>query len=29
MPKRLLDHGYPFLFSKAEHAVKDILSIRI
>ena len=29
MPKRLLDSGYPFLFSKAEHAVKDILSIRI
>lgn len=28
-PKRLLDNGYPFLFSKAEHAVKDILSIRI
>lgn len=28
-PKRLLDGGYPFLFSKAEHAVKDILSIRI
>ncbi|MGY0035302.1 DUF1731 domain-containing protein [Pedobacter sp. NJ-S-72] len=29
MPKRLLDGGYPFLFSKSEYAVKDILSIRI
>ncbi|MBC7913318.1 MAG: TIGR01777 family protein [Pyrinomonadaceae bacterium] len=29
LPKRLLDSGYPFLFSKAEHAVKDLLSIRI
>lgn len=28
LPKRLLDSGYPFLFSKAEHAVKDLLSIR-
>jgi len=28
-PKRLLDAGYPFLFPKAEHALKDILSIRI
>ncbi|MGB4775510.1 MAG: DUF1731 domain-containing protein [Daejeonella sp.] len=25
-PKRLLDSGYSFLFSKAENAVKDILS---
>ena len=29
MPKRLLDGGYSFLFSKAEYAVKDILSIRV
>lgn len=29
LPKRLLDSGYTFLFPKAEHAVKDILSIRI
>jgi uncharacterized protein (TIGR01777 family) len=28
LPKRLLDSGYTFLFPKAEHAVKDILSIR-
>ncbi len=28
LPKRLLDSGYSFLFSKAEHAVKDLLSIR-
>lgn len=27
-PKRLLDGGYEFLFSEAEHAVRDILSIR-
>ncbi len=29
LPKRLLDTGYSFLFSKVEHAVHDILSIRI
>ncbi|QNK64635.1 TIGR01777 family protein [Pedobacter sp. PAMC26386] len=29
MPKRLLEAGYPFLFSKADYAVRDILSIRI
>ena len=29
LPKRLLDSGYSFLFAKADHAVKDILSIRI
>ncbi len=29
LPKRLLDHGYVFVFPKAEHAIKDILSIRI
>lgn len=29
LPKRLLDNGYTFMFSKAEHAIKDILSIRI
>ncbi|KIO75863.1 NAD-dependent epimerase [Pedobacter lusitanus] len=29
MPQRLIDNGYPFLFSKADHAVKDILSIRV
>lgn len=28
-PKRLIDSNYPFIFSKAAHAVKDILSIRI
>jgi uncharacterized protein (TIGR01777 family) len=28
-PKRLLDSGYTFQFAKAEHAIKDILSIRI
>jgi uncharacterized protein len=28
LPQRLLDSGYTFLFSKAEHAVKDLLSIR-
>lgn len=28
LPKRLLDSGYSFLFSKANHAVKDLLSIR-
>ncbi|NEU10153.1 TIGR01777 family protein [Flavihumibacter sp. R14] len=28
LPKRLTDSGYTFLFSKAEHAVKDLLSIR-
>jgi len=28
LPKRLLDSGYSFLFSKAEHAVKDLLSIK-
>ncbi|MBB6499266.1 TIGR01777 family oxidoreductase [Pedobacter cryoconitis] len=29
LPKRLMDSNYPFLFSKAAYAVKDILSIRI
>lgn len=29
LPKRLLDSGYPFLFTRAEHAVQDILSIRV
>ena len=29
LPKRLLDSGYSFLFAKADHAVKDILSIRV
>lgn len=29
LPKRLLESGYTFLFPKAEHAVKDILSIRV
>ncbi|WP_426670581.1 TIGR01777 family oxidoreductase [Mucilaginibacter sp. McL0603] len=28
-PKRLLDSGYDFLFTKAEHAIDDLLSIRI
>ncbi|WEK18243.1 MAG: TIGR01777 family oxidoreductase [Candidatus Pedobacter colombiensis] len=28
-PKHLADSGYPFIFQKAEHAIKDILSIRI
>lgn len=28
LPKRLLDSGYSFLFTKAAHAVKDLLSIR-
>ncbi len=28
VPKRLLDNGYSFLFTNAEHAVKDILGIR-
>ncbi|NCD68835.1 TIGR01777 family oxidoreductase [Mucilaginibacter agri] len=28
-PKRLLDSGYHFRFAQAEHAIKDILSIRI
>jgi uncharacterized protein len=27
LPKRLLDSGYQFMFSDAEHAVKDILNI--
>ncbi|MBW4890461.1 TIGR01777 family oxidoreductase [Mucilaginibacter sp. HMF5004] len=27
IPKRLLDSGYQFKFSEAEHAIKDILSI--
>jgi uncharacterized protein (TIGR01777 family) len=27
-PKRLIDSGYNFLFSKAEHAIGDILSIK-
>ncbi|TKC65473.1 TIGR01777 family protein [Pedobacter hiemivivus] len=26
-PKRLVDAGYPFIFPKAEHAIKDIISI--
>ncbi|TCC89940.1 TIGR01777 family oxidoreductase [Pedobacter hiemivivus] len=26
-PKRLVDSGYPFIFPKAEHAIKDIISI--
>lgn len=26
LPKRLLDSGYPFLFAKAEDAIKDILN---
>lgn len=29
LPKRLTDSGYPFLFKKVEHAIKDILSIRL
>ena len=29
LPARLLESGYNFLFNKAEHAVNDILSIRI
>lgn len=29
LPKRLLESGYTFLFPKAEHAIKDILSIRV
>ncbi|MCD0489541.1 TIGR01777 family oxidoreductase [Pedobacter sp. MC2016-14] len=29
LPKRLLDSGYVFVFPKAEHAIKDIISIRI
>lgn len=29
LPKRLLESGYAFLFPKAEHAIKDILSIRV
>jgi uncharacterized protein (TIGR01777 family) len=29
VPKRLLDVGFQFQFEKAEHAIKDILSIRI
>ncbi len=28
LPKRLLDSGYAFLYPKAAHAVKDLLSIR-
>ncbi|GHE28726.1 TIGR01777 family oxidoreductase [Sphingobacterium griseoflavum] len=28
LPQRLLDSGYPFLFAKAEHAIKDLLRIR-
>ncbi|TDQ08399.1 TIGR01777 family oxidoreductase [Pedobacter metabolipauper] len=28
-PKRLLDTGYSFLFTKSAHAIKDILSIRL
>jgi uncharacterized protein (TIGR01777 family) len=28
-PKRLLDGGYPFLFSRADYAIKDILSVRL
>ncbi|TDE12788.1 TIGR01777 family oxidoreductase [Dyadobacter psychrotolerans] len=29
MPGRLMENGYKFLFPKAEHAIKDILSIQI
>jgi uncharacterized protein (TIGR01777 family) len=29
VPKRLLDAGFQFQFAQAEHAIKDILSIRI
>lgn len=29
MPKRLLDNDYNFLFPKADHAIRDLLSIRI
>ncbi|MFD0766001.1 TIGR01777 family oxidoreductase [Mucilaginibacter lutimaris] len=29
LPKRLLDGGFEFQFAKAEHALKDILSIRL
>ena len=29
VPKRLIDHGYQFLFPKMEHAIKDIISIRV
>lgn len=29
LPKRLLDSGYTFLFPKMDHAIKDILSIRV
>jgi uncharacterized protein (TIGR01777 family) len=29
MPKRLLDSGFSFLFSKLDHAVKDIISLRV
>jgi len=28
-PEKLLNNGYKFLFSKAEYAIKDILSIRV
>ena len=28
LPKRLIENGYQFLYPKAEHAIKDILSIR-
>ena len=28
-PKRLLDSGYQFLFTKAEYAIDDILSLRV
>ncbi|MBS7563743.1 TIGR01777 family oxidoreductase [Mucilaginibacter sp. Bleaf8] len=28
-PKRLLDSGYHFRFSEADHAIKDILSLRV
>ena len=29
VPTRLLSHGYQFLFPKADHAIKDILSLRM
>jgi uncharacterized protein (TIGR01777 family) len=29
LPKRLLDAGFQFQFAKVEHAIKDIISIRI
>ncbi|MGV3503842.1 MAG: TIGR01777 family oxidoreductase [Adhaeribacter sp.] len=29
LPRRLLDSGYPFLFSQARHAVNDLISLRL